>query len=1221
MACGHAPDYLALHSHDLPYGRDIPVPGTAERAHGFRDRGRGCDQMKTTCIGVLLLVAAAALVVLSPSVIAEEDGCQVKISGTLAVEAEAVFCNGTGETAVQITDRIISATMAPGTYTLSVRSQDGTVYNEREVVLGSMATYRFFSTKLCAGNADWRYGTDYTSDIVMNNGRVSFAPTSVDETGVFFIAQVGDVVDVTVVPSMDTVAKGFCPIHKTMTLSSVKSVYKYIIPAADDFVLTVPSGADVSLGMKAFDTKTPFEIAPFTVVDDGENTVYTYRLIVGYTYGFRVSYDGFADRCCVLMMKAGLKAQFTKESMESLSCDESGDGDHGSGMLLNINAEGFLRMQAGESFEIEPQRMSFDDDTSYDMFLSPRFHYSAILPDGTASDAVTFDGNVMTAVNDGTAFVLVTYEAVDASFLNIYGAENKVLYAGTGAWTGVFVVTVGSGAGPDMNVELELEDVSNRISGSHLDSDLDIAYYTEEVGHASVFIDTAFDGLSCVYNPVYSDGMLVSFEKADTTTVNKCRAEVKNGPNVICASTDSGTSYQIVKASPIKMSIVDLDRGSLDTYVRGDEIQVTITEQGVPASSQFYGADAKLCLMMFGNKYYSDEDWTFDPITIPEDAAGEMIHMNLKVVCSGECPEFGSHRTGPDGVVVETRSADFGFFTLKKYVLSECYTVYLDTMSEDDWDSSYEADAGTQGKTVDIGCLEVVAGKKMYLTLNRTSTQSMYGTKTITGTDDWLTCDTLSSTTDKVFLIAEPGTEDIGDHRFTIVVNLLNNRGTMKTTVTGTISVLETRTVETMTCIVGKSISLPGLPEGAPVPEGKEFKSWNTEPDGTGTGYVPGKRMTPRSDLRLYAQYGSLDVGSTFLHEGLYYTVNVIDGEKGSVTVSGCLDSFGQDLTVPESVEYGGITYSVDSIGQKAFYANNTIRTADLTAVDSIGFKAFSYSLELRSLRLSGAIGAYSFYCCYNLTNLEIIGDSDIKKSAFSECKNLSDVTFPDNLTVGKSAFYRCTFKSDDGTKLSYDELAGHRFTGTNGILKMYLSEINEVFEYEGLQYKVVSKDEAALIGCSDTLIESLIVPDYVRYLGFDYKVKQIGTKAFYKCTALTSVDLGNVTKIGMKAFANCTSLESIDLSGVATIGAYSFYCCSSLKSLEIADGTDIGASAFFKCKGLEKITFGTISSMGSNAFYGWVFWDSEAGKRMTANAEKLSGCSFEKSASKMILV
>ena len=1165
-------------------------------------------------------MTAAALALVSPCADAEDGLCQVKISGTVSADAEAVLSGAAGETVVQIGDRIVSTMVAPGEYVLSVRSADGTVYNEKEVVIDGMATFRFFTTKLCSGNSGWTHGKDYTSDIVLNNGNTRFAPVMVDGAGVTIVAEVGDVADVTAIPSADTVAKGFCPVHRTITLSSVKSVYKYVLPAADEFKITVPSGSSVSLGMRAYDVMEPLEIAPFEIEDDGEKATYTYWLIVGYTYGLRVSADGFADHCCVLRMKAGLKAEVTKEEIESLSADDPGTGDAECDMLLNVNAEGFLRMGVGGRFVLSPQRVTYtDDDAKYGMFLSPEFHYSAISPDGSPSDVVSFEGSAMRAEKEGTAFVLVTCEAVSVRYLNVPDMSDKVFHAGNGKGTGVFVVTVGGGAGPDMGVEIRSQNVSGRESGSHFDSDLDVIYYSEEVRHGSVYIDATYSGRSSVFNPVYVDGRLASFSQAETISSERCRAEVVNGPNIVRAETDSGASYQVVKASPVKVSVIDLDRGSYDLFVPGDEISVEVTGVRAPASSQFYGAEASLVLTMYGETYVSDRDGSFGAITIPRDASGEGVPMSLKVCCSGCCPVFGSHRAGTDGLVSEDRSADFGSFTLKRYFLSEYRTISLDTMVDEDWDTHASADAGAQGKTVDIGSFEVVAGKRLYLSLNRTSSQALYGAKSISGTEEWMECDTLASTTDKVLIVAAPGADDIGDHSFTIVLKLLNKQDTMKTTVTGKITVLETRTVVDLVSIAGKSVSLPGIPEGTPVPEGMEFKSWNTEPDGTGTEYIAGTMMNPNTDMRLFAQYGSLDVGSTFLEDGLYYTITSLDSASGTVTVTGCVDSYGQDLVIPASVEYGGVEYAVDAIGEKAFYGNSTIRTADLTTAKSIGFKAFSYGLELQSLRVSGDVGAYSFYCCYKLTSLEIVGGSKLGKSAFSECKNLADVTFPEDLKVGKNAFYKCTFKSEDGTRLSYDELAGHRFVGEKGVLKMYVSELDEVFESGGLLFKVVSRGEAALIGSSDALIVSLVVPDSVRHLGFDYEITQIGTKAFYKSATLTSVELGSVSSIGMKAFARCSALESLDLSGCKNIGAYAFYGCGSLRTVSFADEVVLGTSAFYRCMGLESIEFGAISSMGSNVFYGWVFWDPDTGKRMPVTADSLSGCAFLKTASKMV--
>ena len=59
-----------------------------------------------------------------------------------------------------------------------------------------------------------------------------------------------------------------------------------------------------------------------------------------------------------------------------------------------------------------------------------------------------------------------------------------------------------------------------------------------------------------------------------------------------------------------------------------------------------------------------------------------------------------------------------------------------------------------------------------------------------------------------------------------------------------------------------------------------------------------------------------------------------------------------------------------------------------------------------------------------------------------------------------------------------------------------------------------------------------------------------IGDRAFYGCTGLTSITIPNsVTKIDSQAFDGCTSLVSVTIgSGVKSIGNKAFYGCMDLE-------------------------------------------------------------------------
>ena len=77
----------------------------------------------------------------------------------------------------------------------------------------------------------------------------------------------------------------------------------------------------------------------------------------------------------------------------------------------------------------------------------------------------------------------------------------------------------------------------------------------------------------------------------------------------------------------------------------------------------------------------------------------------------------------------------------------------------------------------------------------------------------------------------------------------------------------------------------------------------------------------------------------------------------------------------------------------------------------------------------------------------------------------------------------------------------------------------------------------------SNDEITSVVIPDSVTI---------IGKYAFYGCSRLTAVTLGNgIDRIEFGAFYNCTSLTSIIIpDSVTSIGSHAFYTCSSLKTI-----------------------------------------------------------------------
>ncbi|MBO5357061.1 MAG: leucine-rich repeat domain-containing protein [Clostridia bacterium] len=99
----------------------------------------------------------------------------------------------------------------------------------------------------------------------------------------------------------------------------------------------------------------------------------------------------------------------------------------------------------------------------------------------------------------------------------------------------------------------------------------------------------------------------------------------------------------------------------------------------------------------------------------------------------------------------------------------------------------------------------------------------------------------------------------------------------------------------------------------------------------------------------------------------------------------------------------------------------------------------------------------------------------------------------------------------------------------------------------------------------------------------FEGALDSLGISAFSGCTALTSVDLGQITVIGESMFKGCSSLTSIDIpSTVTEIKSSAFHSCSALSSVTMQEGiTKMGNYAFYKIGGASLHIPATVQSLG----------------------------------------
>ncbi len=327
----------------------------------------------------------------------------------------------------------------------------------------------------------------------------------------------------------------------------------------------------------------------------------------------------------------------------------------------------------------------------------------------------------------------------------------------------------------------------------------------------------------------------------------------------------------------------------------------------------------------------------------------------------------------------------------------------------------------------------------------------------------------------------------------------------------------------------------------------------------------------------IYSYSSAQTSNTTFEVDGVAYEVT--DTDHGYVSVSGLGSSAGTTVTIPQTVENDGTTYTVTAIKSHAFQKTETSISSlivnssgandeGICLGDSLFFNGNSMS-TLASLELNGrisSIGVNAFRMC-SLTTLTMPkGVGRIYNGAFQDCPVLNVVDIVAD-TIGESAFansalYQVTFKDvkviENDAFYNIDHLTEIRLPRTTKVIK------NNVFR-----------------DCNKLTL--VTIPKSVTEIG-DYAFAESGvTKVYIEGN-------GRATSLGEGLFYGCYIDTLIVPEGVKTIKANTFNGCIGLRILSLPSTiTAIGDSAFCGTTSLYELRLHaqTVPETTKNAFNG----------------------------------
>ena len=432
--------------------------------------------------------------------------------------------------------------------------------------------------------SNWVLGKDYTLSVkltdVEKNERNSELGTTTSGKGQAWekvyntcIFVLGDTVEATATPTEKNANFNPATAAKTPTMNDSLSL------TCKEFVtitFKVPEGSTITVGTLAnyyvYSYVDPVSEETPNVYNLDKNTDYFYRVQNpnGVTYWNYTKWDASSE---VEVTAADLHINDDSFNKSTIYRFEKNVYDR-AGIYLNINTQGYKNMAVDETFELNSFRNWFAiESISNAKVALPDMHYQVIDVNGNDSDVVTItpdekNSNVatMTAQHEGTAIVLVTYDAM--THMNGMG-NNTVFSAIWPELTGVFIVTVGNdGSSIQTNMVLDRMDADiTKDEARQLDAEHDILFYLGSEGASysfkpeegcTVTVARSTVGSTMTFNGFTDAGVTVAEDGTVTIT------GLTTGRHIVKVAKSDTANYQVITARGVSYDLVD-EKGNVLT--------------------------------------------------------------------------------------------------------------------------------------------------------------------------------------------------------------------------------------------------------------------------------------------------------------------------------------------------------------------------------------------------------------------------------------------------------------------------------------------------------------------------------------------------------------------------------------------------------------------------------------------------------------------------------